>query len=254
MIAGLRPRREWAGAADLAIDRAEVLRYLGYKPGRTRMTPRAEAAVAAGMERAIRLLAPRAALVDCAVVAGAEAGLVRTAAGPAWRSRALAKVLQGAAAVTVVAATVGAELEQAVARAFRDQEYAEATVMDAVGSAAVHAWLALLRQRLGTRAAAVGLTLTEAFSPGYGDWDIQDQHGLLHLTDAEGVGLICTPTCYLQPQKSVVAVLGWAPAAAGPPLVGCRVCSMRDCTFRLAAQGENGDGPQGDAGPGRAGV
>lgn len=239
MISGLRPRFEWAGPQDLSLDRDTVLRYLGYKAGKTLMTPRAEAAVAAGVARATRLLAPRAALVDCAVATGADAGVVRTAAGLEWHSRALARLLRGAGAVTVVTATVGSELERAVAQAFADQEYAEATVMDAVGSAAVHAWVALLRSRLAGPAAGLGLALTEAYSPGYGDWNIEYLHALLHMTDAERIGLTANPACFLLPQKSAVAVVGWAPAGAGrrPPVTGCRACAMVDCAFRTA--GEN---------------
>ncbi len=235
MSAGPRPRPEAADPRDLALDRATVLRYLGYKPGITQMTSRAEAEVTAGLAQVGGLLAPQAALVDCAVVTGRAPGAVCTAAGHEWQSHALARLLHGAEVVTVVAATVGAGVDEAIRAAFAGGEYALATVLDAAGSAAVQAWAALLRSRLTGRAAAWELTPTELYSPGYGDWNINDLHPLLGLTEAARIGITATPAGYLLPQKTVVGVFGWVPAAGDRRApVGCRVCTLRDCTYRTA--------------------
>lgn len=265
MMAGLRPRRVVGRPEDAAPDEAAVLRYLGFRPGRTRMTPGAQAAVAAGMAAALPLLAPRAALVDCAVVpvpedggpaenggglggaggvgtghgaaagAGSGPGEVALACGVRWRSRTLAQVLAGARAVTVVVATVGAAIEAEVARRFQAGEYAEATVVDAVGTAAVHAWLSRLCRDLAAQVEPHGLTLSPPYSPGYGDWPITDLPALLELAGADLAGVGCNEACYLVPQKSVVAVVGWLdPAGARPAPVGCAACTYAGCRYRQA--------------------
>lgn len=233
MIAGLRPRRLSAGPADLELDRAQVLRFLGYKPGRTRSSPLADAAVDAGIGAALAVLAPQAALVECAVTAAdADRGEVALAAGVTWRSRRLAGAFAGAHAVTLVAATVGPGIDAAVDHLWAQQEYAVATVVDAAGSAAIHAWLTRIRAHVFADGAAAGFTAADPVSPGYGDWDLADQIPILKLTRAAGIGIESNPTCYLQPQKSVVAAIAWLADDDARPLSGCAVCRMPGCAYR----------------------
>lgn len=232
MIAGLRPRQIWGSPADLELDREEVLRYLGFKPGRTLMTPQAAAAVDEGIARARRIIAPRAALVDCAV-AQVGRGEVELAAGVTWASRRLARAWGGAQAVTLVGATVGEGIEAEVAALFRAQEYAVATAVDAAGSAFIQAWLRAVCRTVAEPCTQAGLQLSDPCSPGYGDWDLADQHRILDLIRADKIGLESTESCYLMPQKSVVAALAWLhPGGRQVPLAGCAACHMRDCQYR----------------------
>lgn len=232
MIAGLRPRFLWGSPTDLPLDRDEVLRYLGFKPGKTVMTDRAAAAVDEGIARARKVIAPRAALVDCAVAAVGAEGL-ELASGLRWQSRRLARGWSGARAVTLIGATVGEGIETEVAALFQAQEYAVATAVDAAGSAFIHAWLREVHQQVAAGCAAAGMVLSAPYSPGYGDWDLADQHEMLRLVQADRIGLESTAACYLVPQKSAVAAVAWLHPngqSAGPD--GCAACAMRDCQYR----------------------
>lgn len=247
-VAPLPPRRWSADPDEIPLDREEVRRYLGFRPGLTQSNPRAEAAVDEGIALARRLLRPGAVTVECAL-AGLSRDEVALALGPRWRSRGLAAHLTGATAVTLLAATVGPEVEATVAALFAAGEYPVAVSLDAAASVAVHGWAVRLQGRLLeliTGAPPVGrqgapaapkaggaFALTGPFSPGYGDWEVAAQSEILSLVGAADIGLRANAAHYLMPQKSIVAVLGWVPGGPGvrPPL-GCAACRLRDCRYR----------------------
>ena len=64
--------------------------------------------------------------------------------------------------------------------------------------------------RLEKEAAGEGFELTRRFSPGYGDWPLQAQHGALKEMGAARIGISANDRCILAPEKSVTAVVGWA--------------------------------------------
>jgi hypothetical protein len=222
-------------AGDLPLDRAEVLRYLGYKPGVTRTEARHEELVDRGIGLALEAARPAVSLAYCAVeVRGDE--IATRVPGLTWRSRSLARLLAGAGAVTLVAATLGAGVEEATARLFREEEYALATIVDAAGSALVHGLSQYCRTYIAAQAG--DLALTPLYGPGYGDWPIQDQVALTEAAGGPAIGLTSTPTCYLVPQKSLVGLVGWGAAGrtqSGAGTSGCLRCTMRDCAYRQKA-------------------
>jgi hypothetical protein len=219
------------GAADVALDRAEVLRYLGYKPGVTVMDGRHEALVDRGIALALEAARPVVSLAYCGVEVDSASGQVATRIpGVVWRSRSLARLLKGGLAVTLVAATLGPEVEELIARLFREEEYALATVADAAGSALVHGLGAHVRGYLAAQ--ADGVALTPLYGPGYGDWAIQDQLGLVTAAGGPAVGVSSNEACYLVPQKSLVGIVGWI-SGGGRTLTGCALCTMRECAYRV---------------------
>ncbi|MFZ5818190.1 MAG: hypothetical protein ACOY93_23305 [Bacillota bacterium] len=217
-------------AAELPLERAEVMRLLGYKEGRTQLGPRHLALVDQGIALAREAAAPAVSLAYCAVSVDGEQ--VATAVpGLTWRSRSLARLLREAVGVTLLAATLGPGIEEQTARLFAAQEYALATVVDAAGSALIHALALHARAEL----AGGDHALTPLYGPGYGDWPVQDQTALTEAAGGPAIGLRSTETCYLTPQKSLVGVVGWLPQGAGgrPGASGCSLCTLVDCAYRL---------------------
>ena len=69
------------------------------------------------------------------------------------------------------------------------------------------------------------------FSPGYGDFDIGCQAGILKALEAgKAIGLFETDGHMLAPQKSITAVIGLGAPGKGPQK--CRGCAMLNCPFR----------------------
>jgi len=211
---------------------AEVMRLLGYREGRTRLAGRDVALVERGIRLAREAARPAAGVAYCAVsVSGGE---VRTPLpGGAWRSRSLARLLDGVDGVSLVAATLGPGVEELTQSLFAQEEYALATIVDAAGSALIQGLGEWVRAELARGAG--GAQFTPLYGPGYGDWPIEEQIALVGLAGGPAIGLTCTETCYLQPQKSLVGLIGWLPAgtARGRSLAGCARCTMADCAYRI---------------------
>lgn len=218
----------------LPLDRSAVMRYLGYKPGITQVGPSHEALVNEGIARTLAVVEPVATLAYCSV--SVDGDVVRTfVPGLTWHSRSLTRLLKGAAAVSLVAATLGPGVDTLVERLFKVEEnYALATIVDAAGSALVHGLGVWLRESI---AVPDGVALTPLYGPGYGDWAITDQIALTAAAGGGNIGLMCTDTCFLIPQKSLVGLTGWVPSRPQSGAAGCALCSMPDCAYRAKAVG-----------------
>jgi len=224
-------------AADLAAPLPAVMRLLGYRAGRTRLAERDLALVERGVALARQAASPVASVAYCAVTAG-EDRVTAGVPGVGWRSRSLARLLAGADGASLVAATLGPGVEELTQRLFATEEYALATVVDASGSALIHGLGEWLRAALADGPAALAggrPALTPLYGPGYGDWPVEDQIRLVALAAGPEIGLTSTTTCYLQPQKSLVGLVGWLPPGGGRdwPAAGCTRCTLADCAYRV---------------------
>lgn len=216
-------------AGQLPLAKAEVMRFLGYKPGVTRLDERHEALVDQGIAMAVGAARPAASIGYCGISVGAGEVMTRIP-GLVWRSKSLIRRLEGGVGVSLVAATLGPAVEELTARLFQEEEYALATVVDAAGSALIHGLGRWVRAYLSEQIA--GLELTELYGPGYGDWDIHDQIDLTVEAGGPEIGLTSSQTCYLTPQKSLVGIIGWVAPGSRAPGSGCALCTMRDCAYR----------------------
>lgn len=223
-ITVLRP-----GAAELPLDRGAVMRYLGYKPGVTRLDERHEALVDRGIGLAVGAAVPAVSLAYCGIDVADDEVTTRVP-GLVWKSRSLSRLLRGGVGVTLVAATVGAGIDEFAAQLFRDEEYALATVVDAAGSGLVQALGEYVRSYL--LGSADSLELTGLYGPGYGDWVIEDQGAVVAAAGGADVGVVSNEACYLMPSKSLVGIVGWV-SGGGRLLSGCQLCTMPDCAYRV---------------------
>ena len=85
----------------------------------------------------------------------------------------------------------------------------EAVIMDAAASEIADAGLDFLMDYIGTFLRRQGKALTKhRFSPGYGDFNIEQQAHFARLLDIKELGISMTDTCMLVPEKSVLAIAG----------------------------------------------
>lgn len=244
---------EVKGSFHLRVRKGEVMRYLGYRPGVTEVSPRVEAVIDEALSRVRTFLAPRAA-VGGVRIDSTDDQLIRvsTLEEPTqsftWRSKSLARLLKGCSRVTIMAVTIGPGLENESSACFARGEYTLGAIYDAAGSEAVECLADEVNARIEREARAAGYETTPRFSPGYGGWNLTDQAALLELVGAVGIKL--TPAMMLDPQKSVTAVVGWRPIAAGTAgerasgaspagapgnqraAERCRSCDLENCRFR----------------------
>lgn len=242
------PRPWRADAGSLRLERAEVLRYLGYSGQEleAELIERIDAAI----EEARRNLAPR----GTGAFFGIEALGADDDGNPCIRladttvvltGRDIYRHLKDAHAAAVFAVTLGMESERHL-RVLSSQQPLDATLYDAACSALVEEAAEALDRKLKHDAAAYGLAGNWRFSCGYGDLPLDAQRSLLDALDARrSLGITLAPSNLMIPSKSITAVFGLFPTPNGEREAGmgilpaadavrsCRGCRVAaGCSFR----------------------
>ncbi len=194
---------------EISVAPAAVLRRMGMGSSGARGAGEIGSLIARGIEAGRRLVAP-AAVCATIVIERCAGGVVSfEGTGFVIRSADVAGLLAPCARATLIGATVGQGLSSASGRLMAGKAMTEAMILDAYGSEAVEAVVDAVVEGLGREAGAAGFTLTRRFSPGYGDWPLSSQPGVLDALGAARIGIAAGPECILAPEKSVTAVLGW---------------------------------------------
>lgn len=147
--------------------------------------------------------------------------------------------LAGCDKVILLSATVGDEIEETVTRRFAEGEYTASVLLDAAATTAIEQLADGMEKAIRPRAAAQGYQLRWRFSPGYGDWPIEQQPEVLRLAHGEEIGVSLSSSMMLIPRKSITAIIGLykedkskGNPAARHDLHGCRACDRLDCPSR----------------------
>jgi len=213
------------------IDRAEVLRFQGYKQGLD--VPSAEVldlfdeALAMGE----RLMAPRVAYR--AIPVERQAADEIAAGGEHLHIPDIERFWGGVEAVGASVCTAGDRLENRVRELFDQREFPLAVMLDSVGSAAVESLAEYANDLLCQAGIAEGVHVTNRISPGYAGWDTAEQRRLWRLCPGEPIGVTLNQSCFMAPAKSITFLVGiGARARVDHYFSQCRRCWMRDCAYR----------------------
>ena len=207
------------------IDRSEMLRYLLWHGGK--IPEDVEAALDRGEERIFRLAQPRAVWRVFDYRPGEP--LEGTDFRPEGED--LKAFLEDCDQVILLAATLGAEPDL-LQKQLRLRDMSEAVILDAAGSAAVENVCDNLCADLAAQFAP--RYLTDRFSPGYGDFPLEQQRWFFQLLDMpRRLGVSLTETNLMLPQKTVTAVVGIADLPQKKRENSCETCSLQgNCVFR----------------------
>lgn len=151
----------------------------------------------------------------------------------------IGKHLAGCDKVILLAVTVGDDIEDMVTKRFSDGEYASSVLLDAAATTAVEQLADGMERAIKPKMAAQGYGMRWRFSPGYGDWPLDQQPELIRLTRCETIGITLSESKMLVPRKSVTAIIGLykeekhtTPEADAHEARGCAVCGKKDCPSR----------------------
>lgn len=208
--------------------RAEALRYMGYKSGDTPAAP-----VEAAMERCFAALAEAATFADTrhAFALAIEGGVVMLA-GLHIHSQSLATQLEGCSEAMLYAATLGAQVDRLMQRA-SSTDMSEAVVLQACAAALLEQQVDAAMELLSEEYATHALYLRPRFSPGYGDFSLEHQRGILRILDTgRRIGLGCTQSSMLAPTKSITAVIGISPRPPHNATAPCEGCELAHCAYK----------------------
>jgi hypothetical protein len=193
----------------IEIPRLDVLKRLHYNVYKTSVSGDIDYLIDKMMEDAYILIGTKAVYKDFAVAGRAEGEI--TLQGTDFRivGREVSGILKHSFKVTLMAVTIGEDLPNRSHQYMAEGKNTEGVILDAVGSEAVEA----LAEKLGSvvlrNALLEGALTTKRYSPGYGDWNVVEQKGLLKAVGAEEIGITLNPACLMIPEKSVSAVIGW---------------------------------------------
>ncbi|MBQ1867806.1 methionine synthase [Selenomonas ruminis] len=146
--------------------------------------------------------------------------------------------LAGCEKVIALAATVGETIEETVTKRFEAGQYSSSVLLDAAATTAVEQVADAMEKAIRPKAAAKGYGMRWRFSPGYGDWPIEQQPELIRLTGAAAIGIHLSSSMMLIPRKSITAVIGLykedksKQTTATSHKKGCAACPKTDCPSR----------------------
>ena len=222
----------------LTLDRTEALGYVGYAGQvlddelRERFERLADAC-----ERDLHPACACAAFeVDAARTrwGGDDAQVALAGSQLVLPGRDIARHLEGAREVVLMACTLGAASEREL-RKHAALSPVDALLYGAAASAFVEAAANAAEAAIVERAAARGLRASFRYSPGYGDLPLAVQPAFLDALDAtRRIGLGVTEGNLLVPTKSVTAVIGLfdGPAPKTAVRAACETCQLRGCCPR----------------------
>lgn len=157
---------------------------------------------------------------------------VTLACGTRFNSALLAKNLQSCQEVLLLGATLGSRVDACIRR-LALLSVAEGAAAQAVGAALIESYLDELQVKMQQELELEGLYQKPRFSPGYGDWALEEQKLLFPVLDcARRIGLTLTEGCMMAPSKSVTAVIGLTREKLQCVQHKCESCSNLGCEFR----------------------
>lgn len=124
-------------------------------------------------------------------------------------SKAFARYLKASDELVIMASTVGKEIMEEISQSLEREDAGRALVLDSVGSQMADATLDAVVEFLDKLLIKEGKKTAETrYSPGYGDFELQNQKILFEMLKLEKIGLYLTEKYMLVPEKSVIAVVG----------------------------------------------
>ncbi|MBQ2854252.1 MAG: Vitamin B12 dependent methionine synthase activation subunit [Oscillospiraceae bacterium] len=148
------------------------------------------------------------------------------------QSASLEKNLAGCDRIILFAATVGLPLDRLIAR-YGILSPAKGLMLQAIGAERIEALCDVFCDHIRQEALCAGLRTAPRFSPGYGDLPLELQRDIFQSLDcARRIGLTLNDSLLMSPSKSVTAIVGLGPEAAGHPTTGCPSCPKTDCIHR----------------------
>ncbi len=225
-----------------SVDRGEVLRYLGYAGQAIdpELDARIDQVIARCLETCHASGTWRVFDVDaekCGERPDGTRAVALKGASLELLGNSIADHMEGAAAVGVMAVTVGMGVEAELRRLSLTNPV-DQLIFDAAATTAVERAADACEARLVAYAHERSLYTNFRFSPGYGDMPLETQRVLLDSVDAQRrLGIALSRTNLMTPTKSVTAVVGMFAKPQPSSHASCKDCLCRDfCHIRATGK------------------
>jgi len=188
------------------IDNKQVLQYLGYGDSNN-PPPRISSLIDEYVDNVHDLIAPSYyyTIRDVDIVLGSSV----VVDGPlVFQSEVVARLLEKCEKVAVFALTIGGYLEEMVGKLSADKLMIQAAVLDGIGSSATEKMADFVYEIINRRAGDMRFCTSRRFSPGYCDWEVEQQQMLFHAIDCDSAGVRLTEGGIMLPRKSISGIIG----------------------------------------------
>jgi len=136
-------------------------------------------------------------------------GILTFSNGIVIKSGSVSDLLSGSAAAVFFCATAGSAIADLAGDSFKNGDGASAVIYDAVGSETAEAAIDWLNTYISREIRRRGESLTAMrFSPGYGDFLLENQRNFFELLRLEDFGVKLTERYIFIPEKTVTAIAG----------------------------------------------
>lgn len=110
----------------------------------------------------------------------------------------------------------------------------DSILLDFIASSVIEAYQDSIVEEISKDVIKEGLFLTEPFSPGYGDWQIDVQKNICDVLDTKRkIGLYTNENNILLPRKAQTAIIGLADKPQKMRIKGCAHCNLiKSCLYK----------------------
>ena len=127
--------------------------------------------------------------------------------------------------------TAGPAVSERIEALNQESDVMGAYVADILGTLLVERIAEYVHRRVGEEAAEEGLKVTNMYSPGYCDWNVEEQHALFGLFPEGICGVRLKESGLMVPVKSISGLIGIGRDVTYDPN-RCAGCDRTDCIYR----------------------
>ncbi|OGL44519.1 MAG: hypothetical protein A2161_13510 [Candidatus Schekmanbacteria bacterium RBG_13_48_7] len=124
------------------------------------------------------------------------------------KSMKLFKFLNYSISAYLMAITIGPSLDNHIKKLLENGEFSKAVIADVIGSESVEHAANIFHKKIRHEESIKSFSVTGRYSPGYGDWKLEDQLSLHELLETKRIGISLTEGYMMIPQKSISAIIG----------------------------------------------
>lgn len=193
----------------IQFSKRDILSYLGFKPRKTPGSPEMDVLLEEVTDLARLVISPVAVYDTFDVEHVGPENMTFLDTRFSLMGEKITAFMSSCSKVSLIAATVGAEIDSEIGRLFNEGDSTRAVMLDAVGSDAVEQvvdWVDKLIQR---EAQKQGCGTLHRVSPGYSLWSIEANRAIARIMEVEKIGIEVLPSFEMLPRKSVMAAVGW---------------------------------------------
>lgn len=192
----------------IQINRTSVLSLLGYKRGKTKLSAPAGKVLETAYKHAEDLIHPQGVYLINRIKDKSNETITFINSQVFFRGKSISRLLSPSSAAALMAVTIGLKLEETIAQETQAGNLEEALALDVIGSEAAEAAAEALNVHLISLARQEKLLLTRRYSPGYGDFSLDNQSQLFHALSLKDLGISIDENFVLTPKKTITAVIG----------------------------------------------